>query len=201
MGSACLFFALGPERAILGDLNRELVSTYRVLREHPGRSPIGARMGVRLRTYYRVRGQESATLGELDAAARFIYLNRLCFNGVFRTNRLGQFNVPYGRRPGAVPGRERFAACAQLLQRAELRAGDFESTVRRRRQWGLRVPGPALLPSALGRATASTATGRSTAPTSTDCSCVSLISTSAEPMSCCLTPDTRGLPSSASDGA
>lgn len=130
VGSACLFFALAPERAVLGDLNRELIFTYRVLREQP--DAVAERVhawGSDSETYYQVRSQESTTLGDVDAAARFIYLNRLCFNGVYRTNRLGQFNVPYGRRPGAIPGRERFAACARMLRHAELRAGDFESTV------------------------------------------------------------------------
>jgi DNA adenine methylase len=129
-GSACLFFALAPQHAVLGDLNTELIAAYRVLRA----SPIDVAAQVHAwacdsATYYRIRAQDSADLGEVEAAARFIYLNRLCFNGVYRTNRLGQFNVPYGRRPGTLPRRAHFAACANLLQRADLRDGDFESVV------------------------------------------------------------------------
>ncbi len=129
-GSACLFFALAPRKAVLGDLNRELIAAYRVLAERPLQVADQVHAwATDSGTYYRIRAQAGEQLPPVEAAARFIYLNRLCFNGVYRTNRLGKFNVPYGRRPGAVPVRESFAACAKLLQRADLRDGDFESTV------------------------------------------------------------------------
>jgi DNA adenine methylase len=129
-GSACLFFELAPGRAVLGDMNHELITTYRVVRDEP--HAVAAQVhawGHDPETYYAVRALDRANLGEIETAARFIYLNRLCFNGVYRTNRRGQFNVPYGSRPGAVPHRERFVACAELLGNAELRAGDFADTV------------------------------------------------------------------------
>jgi DNA adenine methylase len=129
-GSACLFFALAPQEAVLGDLNRELIAAYRVVRERPLQVADQVHAwATDSRAYYRIRAQADGQLGPVEAAARFIYLNRLCFNGVYRTNRLGEFNVPYGRRSGAVPARERFATCAKLLQSAELRDGDFESTL------------------------------------------------------------------------
>jgi DNA adenine methylase len=62
-------------------------------------------------------------------AARFVYLNRHCLNGVYRTNRSGNFNVPRGRDTGTLPPLQVFKDSASALQRASLRAGDFESVL------------------------------------------------------------------------
>jgi DNA adenine methylase len=129
-GSACFFFALQPERALITDRNARLMETYRVLCERP--DDLAKRVHAwptDSATYYEVRSQPDEHLSPLDRSARFIYLNRLCFNGVYRTNRKGQFNVPYGRDTGAVPSLDRFRSCGELLRRAELRAADFETTL------------------------------------------------------------------------
>lgn len=128
-GSACLFFATRPRAAVIADLNRELIETYRVLRRHPRRLT-RALYGLPTDrdTYYKVRALEATSLGTIDRAARFIYLNRLCFNGVYRTNRLGRFNVPYGARTGALPTESHLLRCSVALRDADLRDGDFEQT-------------------------------------------------------------------------
>src|SRR6202041_2152544 len=79
-GSACVFFSLGPIRAVLGDSNDELMEMYSTVRDHPRRVaralwalPTGER------EYYRIRKQNPSSLGVVDKAARFIYLNRHCF--------------------------------------------------------------------------------------------------------------------------
>ena len=82
-------------------------------------------------TYYRVRAEDPSDLTQFERGVRFVYLNRYCFNGLYRTNCRGQFNVPYGRsRTGALPPVEQFLACARLLARAELRAWDFGTALR-----------------------------------------------------------------------
>ena len=131
-GSATLFFRLGPRVALLADKNRELIEAYRVLRRSP--EELHARIAAMPSdeaTYYRFRSDDPAGLSSLNRAARFIYLNRYCFNGIFRTNQEGRFNVPYaGTRTAALPTVEQFRECARLLQNAELRAWDFGTTLR-----------------------------------------------------------------------
>jgi DNA adenine methylase len=129
-GSACLFFALRPGRAVISDLNQDLIDTYRVLCAHP-RKVFSAvsRMPDTEQFYYVLRKRASFELNDIDKAARFIYLNRNCFNGVYRTNRAGQFNVPRGTKVGEIPSGSHFLRCSIALRRAQLVAGDFEELV------------------------------------------------------------------------
>jgi DNA adenine methylase len=131
-GSACLFFALKPPKAILGDLNPELISTYievkyrlaGVLRELAKLPPWSKR------EYLRLRSLDTSNLDSCARAARFIYLNRFCFNGIYRTNLKGRFNVPYsGDGCGAVPHDEVFEMCSRRLRVARFVRGDFEGVL------------------------------------------------------------------------
>jgi DNA adenine methylase len=79
--------------------------------------------------YYTLRKQSPASLPLVERAARFIYLNRFCFNGVYRTNRDGNFNVPRGTKTGQLPSYEELRECAAALKKATLVAGDFEETL------------------------------------------------------------------------
>src|SRR5262249_53260973 len=111
-GSACLFFALRPKRAILGDVNRELIDTYREVKYRP--TPVADLLDPlsrSKRTYYKLRRADPSELNAAQKAARFIYLNRFCFNGLYRTNRAGKFNVPYG-----TTGTGELATRDQLIQ-------------------------------------------------------------------------------------
>lgn len=127
-GSACLFFAIKPAKAVLGDINPELIATYlevkyrigAVLKELKGIPPNNRG------EYIRLRAIDTATLAPAARAARFIYLNRFCFNGIYRTNLLGHFNVPYsGSRCGAIPQDDVFQRCARRLRGARFIRGDF----------------------------------------------------------------------------
>lgn len=128
-GSACLFFAIRPPKAILGDLNPELIATYievkyriaAVLKELKALRPENKT------EYLRLREIDIDTLTPPARAARFIYLNRYCFNGIYRTNLAGKFNVPYsGVRCGGFPTQEVFKKCSRRLQKARFLRGDFE---------------------------------------------------------------------------
>ena len=132
LGSGCLFFALKPRRALLGDFNFELIDTYRTIRKHPRRVARAiALKGTRRSDYYAIRAQDPSTLSSIERAARFVYLNRHCFNGVYRTNRENQFNVPIGTRVGALPSERAFYRCSIALRAGQLIDADFRDTVAR----------------------------------------------------------------------
>ena len=130
-GSACLFFDIEPKEAVLGDLNTELIATYRALKADPSLvCECLRRLNKGANAYYRTRAVDPSGLSDSEMAARFIYLNRFCFNGIFRTNRLGKFNVPYGPpRSGAGFDFDKIHSAAHLLRRSTLIAGDFEKTL------------------------------------------------------------------------
>jgi DNA adenine methylase len=129
-GSACLFFALRPHEAVLGDINYELLNAYAVIRRHPQQI---ARAVYSLpddaSTYYWLRSTQPDTLQPVERTVRFVYLNRYCFNGVYRTNKSGGFNVPRGTRTGSIPSEACFLDSASALERAELRVSDFTVTL------------------------------------------------------------------------
>lgn len=131
-GSARLFFEIEPEAALLGDKNEDLIQAYEVLRDTPAELHEATLSIPRSKeAYYETRRQNPAKLSALHRAARFIYLNRYCFNGLYRTNLQGQFNVPYAASgTGSIPELERFRACGTLLMNADLRSWDFGTTLR-----------------------------------------------------------------------
>lgn len=129
-GSACLFFKLGPEASILGDSNHELIELYKVVKNDPERLYKRLnRIKRDLPTYLRWREKKAASLDQETRALRFLYLNRNCFNGIYRTNSKGQFNVPMGRDPGAYLSLEDFLNCAKLLKNTKLISGDFTKSI------------------------------------------------------------------------
>lgn len=135
-GSACLFFSIQPQAALLSDLNDELICTLSQVQ-------VSAdviveclrRMRPDEKTYYQVRAIDPSSLSPNERAARFIYLNTLCFNGLYRTNRLGQFNVPYGSRTRKNPfDPVVLREAARLLRTAVLENSDFEAVVDQTRE-------------------------------------------------------------------
>jgi DNA adenine methylase len=133
VGSAALFFASTPKSAILSDSNRELICAYKAIQKNPEAVSAALNRFPRdKRTYLRLRSQREGAYSEIHRAARFIFLNRNCFNGLYRTNSAGEFNVPYApARAGQLPGVERIRAASVLLQSATLFCGDFERIVAR----------------------------------------------------------------------
>jgi DNA adenine methylase len=129
-GSACLFFELEPDEAVLGDLNWELTQALEALQSDVEQVlGILRNLPVGEKAYYTLRLRDPKKLHRYELAARFLYLNRYCFNGLYRTNLLGQFNVPYGPpRSGLGVNEELIRSAAQLLKRATIIHGDFEST-------------------------------------------------------------------------
>jgi len=131
MGSASLFFSLLPNRAVLSDINAELVDTFSSVREEPEAVYEAlTRLRKGKQEYYRIRSQSLSRLSAASRAARFIYLNRYCFNGIYRTNTAGMFNVPYApSKTGRLPTLGALLAASQQLSRTKLVCSDFESVL------------------------------------------------------------------------
>ncbi len=134
-GSACLFFALCPSSAILADLNSDLINSYKTICRNPIRVLRRAKATpVTSSEYYKIRSLRPENLSSVDAASRFLYLNRYCFNALYRTNKSGAFNVPIGRNTGNFPEEADFRKAAKLLSQAKLLCCDFTETLSRARK-------------------------------------------------------------------
>lgn len=135
LGGGALFFHLRPQQAVLGDLNGELINCYRIVKESPEELIRYLRKHrASERHYYRVREIDPAELLPAARAARFIYLNKTCFNGLYRVNKQGKFNVPYGRYKRPVfCDVDAIRAASSALQSAQLKVSSFEKTVKEAR--------------------------------------------------------------------
>ena len=132
-GSACFFFSVSPKKALLGDINAHLIETLSTVRDDvESVVPLLAHARRDRELYYHIRSLDPRMLSRPERAARFIYLNRYCFNGLFRTNEAGDFNVPYGgRRTGSIPSEAKLRECSLQLVGADLTATSFEITLRK----------------------------------------------------------------------
>lgn len=130
-GSLSLYLHIRPGVAYLSDLNPALIHTYWIVRtDHASVSKILDSLPATQEEYYRIRGLISSEQDQVARAAYFIFLNRLCFNGLFRTNLLGQFNVPYGGLKSArLPSIEALRRFSDHISSAHLRHCDFESAL------------------------------------------------------------------------
>lgn len=105
IGGGAIFLALEPENAIINDVNEELINCYRVIRDSVDELINVLRIhsinGNNSEYFYNIRGLDRSekyfNLTDEQRAARMIYLNRTCFNGLYRVNRKNQFNVPFGK--------------------------------------------------------------------------------------------------------
>lgn len=129
-GSAAMFFAEKPELAVLNDVNTNLTKTYTAIKNnwfkvykyleehHYSHGP---------EYYYFIREFDTANIYE--EAAKFIYLNRTCFNGLYRVNQDGQFNVPIGTKTKAILDTDNFLLVSKLLKNVEILNKDFQMIV------------------------------------------------------------------------
>ena len=132
LGGGALFFALYSDarvnQACLSDANAKLMDTYRAVRDEV-ESVIAELQGFAIdkAQYYRVRAWRHDELAPALRAARFVYLNKTCYNGLYRENQRGEFNVPFGRykRP-KICDADNLRAAAVSLRQAQLECHDFE---------------------------------------------------------------------------
>lgn len=126
-GGGAMFFALQPENAIIADSNPELINMYRQIADHVNDVISHLRKYNNTQEiFYTVREQEWTALSETEAAARTIFLNHTCFNGLYRVNKQGKFNVPYGKyKNPKICDEEGLYAASEALKKAKILCGDY----------------------------------------------------------------------------
>lgn len=132
VGGGALFFALRARGlakfAVLGDTNTRLIRTYRAIRDNV-ENVIGLLQRKRYdeKEYYETRAEKPDLYSDVGCAAWMIYLNRCGFNGLYRVNKKGEFNVPFGRYTNpTICDAENLRACSMALQGVGLQHCDFE---------------------------------------------------------------------------
>lgn len=130
LGGGAIFFHLNPRRAILSDINCELIQLYQVIRDNP------AELMERMLDHHNLHNQQyyyqvRAAIPEdaIERAARTMYLNRTCWNGLYRVNLKGVFNVPIGTKSTVVFDHDDFTSIAERLNTAEIHCCDFEESI------------------------------------------------------------------------
>ena len=134
-GSGTVFLSLRPPVAVLSDVNSELMNCYEVIRGQL--DPLLAALARHDNTkehFFAVRSQQADALAPVERAARTIFLNKTCFNGLYRVNAGGKFNVPFGNIGWAnIRDEEALRRIHGLLQHATLRCCDYEQSLQRAR--------------------------------------------------------------------
>ncbi len=130
-GGGALFFALKPHNSIIADSNPELINLYRVIAKDVN-SLISELKNLKNEKdfFYDMRKKEFSELSEIAAAARTIFLNKTAFNGLYRVNKKGQFNVPFGyyKNP-KILDEDQLLAASKLLKKTKILLGDFKDVL------------------------------------------------------------------------
>lgn len=128
LGGGAVFFDLLPEKACLSDLNRELIVTYNVIKKDVESLITALKKQKTDKDYFlKVRAQDPKKLADLSIATRFVYLNRTCFNGLYRVNSMGLFNVPFGKYANPkICDELNLRKVAKALINVEIKHGDYK---------------------------------------------------------------------------
>jgi len=130
LGGGSVFFSVAPGGGILNDRNKDLMNMYRVLRDHPEalrQQMMDHQLFHSDGHYYDVRSQSPRD--KIERASRFLYLNRACWNGLYRVNREGAFNVPKGTKGKVFFETDDYVGASKLLKKVKLRSTDFEKII------------------------------------------------------------------------
>jgi DNA adenine methylase len=133
IGGGAMFFALQPTSGVISDSNPELINLYQCIAENVDELITELKdLSNTEEEFYRIRSQDFAALDKVRAAARTLYLNRTCFNGLFRVNKAGQFNVPYGRYKNPnICNADNLRAVSSALQGVKIVHADYKTVLKK----------------------------------------------------------------------
>ena len=137
IGGGALFFELQPQNGYISDMNEELINLYSVVRDDVynliddlNKHKISKEYFLKIRNIDRT--EKYNKLSDIQKASRFIYLNRTCFNGLYRVNSQGQFNVPFGNyKTPRIVDTENLINCSKLLKNTEICCADFSEILKK----------------------------------------------------------------------
>ena len=136
IGGGALFFSLTPENAVINDINSALINVYMTIRDFPYEfmayidlfddeiAKFGKEYYVLVRKAYNSKIIENKH--DIEMASMFVFLNKHCFNGLYRVNSQGLFNVPYNNSKSKSYQKENILAISEYLQNVVIMSGDFE---------------------------------------------------------------------------
>ena len=137
IGGGALFFELQPDNAYISDMNGELINHYQVVRDNVYELIADLQKHDITKEYFMEirnidRTKEYKSWSSVKKASRFIYLNRTCFNGMYRVNSKGEFNVPFGHyKNPRILDENNLINCSNLLQRTEIKQADFSEILKK----------------------------------------------------------------------
>lgn len=130
-GGGALFFHIQPQTAVIADSNPELINLYKTVAINPeGVITLLTKFKNEEKFFQKVRAQDWRLLTSLEAAARTIFLNKTCFNGLYRVNKSGKFNVPFGRYKNPnIADAKTILAASKILKRVKIVLGDYKQVL------------------------------------------------------------------------
>ncbi|MBP1631501.1 MAG: adenine methylase Dam [Bacteroidetes bacterium] len=128
VGGGAVYFHLSPTKSIISDSNKELISTYQIIQKHPLDVINHIKSFERSKEfYYFIRNQKYTN--DIEVAARFIYLNQMSFNGLYRVNSNGDYNVPYGYREKYQFDYDNLLQVSKHLKNSQIKHQDFKDSI------------------------------------------------------------------------
>ena len=136
LGGGAIFFHLNPEKAMINDFNEELIDVYVEIKNNPEKLMIALdKLQPKVDDkdfFYSIRAKKTSRMSTLNRVCRTIFLNKTCFNGMYRVNSKGEFNVPKGSMKNPrLYNRENLVACSESLQETEIVSGDYKNVLKK----------------------------------------------------------------------
>ncbi len=134
LGAGSLFFHLTPKRSVLSDRNKDLIECYLAIKDNPklvSKYLNQHKKRTNEKYYYQMREKYNRSRSSISRSALFLYLNKTCFNGIWRVNNKNEFNVPYGyKEPPHLPSGQELVSISKTLYTVKLLHLDYHDAVK-----------------------------------------------------------------------